>query len=95
MDSRKKRDVETMRAAMGVLPQGLRIDPGYRCEDFLAYAAWLKRIPASQSRRRVVEALGAVGLGIRRASRSRNYPGDASATRVGPSYLEPAESSSS
>ncbi len=63
MDSRKKRDVETMRAAMGVLPQGLRIDPGYRCEDFLAYAAWLKRIPASQSRRRVVEALGAVGLG--------------------------------
>lgn len=47
---------------IGFLPQDFGYPPGFTTSEFLAYAAWLKRVPSSDTPRLVDEALSSVQL---------------------------------
>jgi ABC-2 type transport system ATP-binding protein len=48
---------------VGFLPQDLGYYPNYTVREFLAYGAWLKRVPAGEVAAAVESALAATGLG--------------------------------
>ncbi|MCY4368173.1 MAG: ABC transporter ATP-binding protein [bacterium] len=55
-------DPAGLRARMGYMPEGKCLPPDQTAADFVAYAAELAGIPASESRRRASETLFLVGL---------------------------------
>ncbi|GAB3993400.1 ATP-binding cassette domain-containing protein [Nocardioides marmoraquaticus] len=59
----------TYRAGFGIVPQRLRITPGYTCTEFLRYVAWLKNVPADRIANRIATVLDQVDLTDRAAAR--------------------------
>lgn len=53
---------ERLRRRLGYLPQDFRAYGGYSTQEFVAYVAWLRRMPAQRITPAVRDALAAVGL---------------------------------
>ena len=60
---------------LGFLPQNLGYLPSFTAEDLVAYAAWLKKVPARRTATLVAEALSSVGLSDRAESPLKTLSG--------------------
>ncbi|MEV3870605.1 ATP-binding cassette domain-containing protein [Streptomyces sp. NPDC049906] len=59
---RGRAGVRAVRERVGVLPQSFGYYPRFTLQEFVEYAAWLRKVPAGQRRDRVREALHLVEL---------------------------------
>src|SRR6476469_3996674 len=60
VDSRGSRT--ELRRSLGVLPQRFEAFPAFRVREFLEYAAWLRRLPTSETPNAIERALSLVSL---------------------------------
>lgn len=69
MVSGNAKESHAYRSRLGYVPQSLQMFEGYRCEQFLRYVSWLRRIPVKNVESQIDEALDAVALGYQRRER--------------------------
>lgn len=60
---------------VGFLPQSFGFLPGFTAREFVAYAAWLKRVPSRGAQKAVSAALSDVGMTERADSKLRTLSG--------------------
>ena len=60
---------------VGFLPQSVGYLPAFTVNDFVSYAAWLKKVPSARLAAQVTAAVAAVGLADRAGSRLRTLSG--------------------
>ncbi|MFG1606318.1 ATP-binding cassette domain-containing protein [Actinoplanes sp. NPDC049265] len=69
------RQLRTVRAALGYLPQDFGYYPRFTVDEFVEYMAWLKGVPRAGRRRAVRSAIERVGLAERARSRMKALSG--------------------
>lgn len=75
LDVSRRAELRMLRQRLGFLPQVFGYYPDFTVKEFVTYAAWLKRVPKSESRKCVDDALASVGLSDRADSKLRTLSG--------------------
>ncbi|MFD7813763.1 ATP-binding cassette domain-containing protein [Streptomyces sp. NPDC059785] len=74
-DLRGRRERAAVRRELGYLPQEFGYYPGFTVREFVAYAAWLKELPAAAAPAAVERAVARVGLTDRIDSKIKTLSG--------------------
>jgi ABC-type multidrug transport system ATPase subunit len=75
LDVQESRQRTRLRAMLGFVPQSLNVYPHYTVEEFLAYVAWLRRVPPSEVEPNMRQSLVATDLTQLRTRKIRTLSG--------------------